>query len=142
MKKINLELQLFGKIELKYNEEYEELVHKLKKCILKLEEGYERMTNNQREIFHAVSYITVLRKNKSKKFQACAKQGIKTIEFNPVSIMKNKTGGLIWLICHESYHIWDTVLERREGNANLFANKIKILFEKEPAIYKWNLPSK
>lgn len=137
----NIELKLFGEVTLKYDNEYKELIHKVIRCLLLLDIGYDRFSNKQREVFSTVEEITVQKLSLEKKFQACALTGLtKTIEFNPHAIQKNKIGGVIWLISHESYHLWDPNLhdkKHKEGNANLFANRIKTAIENEPAVHKW-----
>lgn len=137
-----IDCKTFGKISLQFDHEFESLFPIIKRCLLLIDKGYERYSENQKMVFQTVNEITVFKKNELKKYQACAVHEGQTINFNPRAVIKNKTGGLIWVICHECYHLWDPKIKlqsklHNEGNANLFANKIKIIIEKEPSIYKW-----
>ena len=91
---------------MKYDIENEDLVRKVKKCLLLLDKSKERFINLERSMFSKVDEIHLLSMAGIKRFQARALTGRNTIEFNPDSIAKNKTKGLIWLISHEAYHLW------------------------------------
>lgn len=102
--------------------------------------GVERFTDRQWQVLQAVREIQVVDGLGGPQGTASPGSGVVCIDAG--AIRRNGMGGLIWLLCHEAYHLWDPELGssthvRSEGNANLYANRVRALLEKEPVIYRW-----
>jgi len=119
-----------------YPEKYAFHARKVQEALKTLFRGDDRFTPLQLEILMNVAVLKIV--PSTGRFQGKACPQARTVEITDSSIEKHQTGGLIWLFCHEAYHVWDKQRAKKEGNANLFANKIKHALERKPAIYSWN----
>lgn len=99
-----------------------------------LQAAAERMSVEQRAVFTGVERIEVAPLAGP---QGVADAATALVRLDPAAIRKNGIGGRMWLLCHEAWHVSARNDTLREASANRFADRIRALIEREPAIYRW-----
>jgi hypothetical protein len=120
-------------LRLPYIDDADRLAVKLQHALDLLAQAAPHFTERQRAILAGVKKLRIL---DGETYQATSARESGEVFFSAWAVRKNGLGGLMWLIAHEAYHLHDLQEDRREGNANLFAHRIKPAVE-GAGIYTW-----
>ncbi len=118
-----------------YAEDGRDAAERVEQALRLLERAQPRLSAARLQVLRGVRWIGIHKIPGSVQGRARTSTG--RIELDRDAVRRHRLGVLTWLICHEAYHLSDSTNQRPQGNANLFADRIRQAIEAAPALYVW-----